>query len=33
MAAFAVNPGAVRLAFQESALRIGWQLLRRAWRP
>jgi UDP-2,3-diacylglucosamine pyrophosphatase LpxH len=33
LAAFAINPGAVRLAFQESSLRMGWQLLRRSMAP
>jgi UDP-2,3-diacylglucosamine pyrophosphatase LpxH len=33
LAALAVNPGAVRLAFQESSLRVGWQLLRRSLAP
>jgi len=33
LAAFAINPGAVRLVFQESSLRIGWQLLRRDMAP
>ncbi len=33
LAAFAVNPGAVRLAFQAASLRIGWQLLRQGMAP
>jgi UDP-2,3-diacylglucosamine pyrophosphatase LpxH len=33
LAALAVNPGAVRLAFQEASLRMGWQLLRRSLEP
>jgi hypothetical protein len=33
LAALAVNPGAVRLAFQGASLRMGWQLLRRSLAP
>ncbi len=33
LAALAVNPGAVRLAFQEASLPMGWQLLRRSLAP
>lgn len=33
LAAFAINPGAVRLAFQQSSLHMGWQLLRRDMAP
>jgi UDP-2,3-diacylglucosamine pyrophosphatase LpxH len=33
LAALAVNPGAVRLAFQGASLRMGWQLLRRSLTP
>lgn len=33
LAAFAINPGAVRLAFQQASLHIGWQLLRRDMAP
>jgi UDP-2,3-diacylglucosamine pyrophosphatase LpxH len=33
LAALAINPGAVRLAFQASSLHMGWQLLRRSLTP
>lgn len=33
LAAFAINPGAVRLAFQKASLHLGWQLLRRDMAP
>ncbi len=33
LAALAVNPGAVRLAFQGASLSMGWQLLRRSLGP